>query len=55
MEKVIIWDYKHHNHNNSYVHNGYYKAFKKMGYEPYPKFIRNNLDKYSHLIIEPHL
>jgi hypothetical protein len=35
MEKVIIWGYKLHSHTHSYVHNGYYKAFKKMGYETY--------------------
>ena len=33
--KVIIWGYKLHTHTHSYVHNGYYKAFKKMGYKTY--------------------
>jgi hypothetical protein len=33
--KVIIWGYKLHSHTHSYIHNGYYKAFKKMGYDTY--------------------
>ena len=33
MIKAIIWGHKLHTHTHSYIHNAYYKAFKKMGYE----------------------
>lgn len=33
--KVIIWGHKNNGHTHSYIHYGYYKAFKHMGYETY--------------------
>jgi hypothetical protein len=32
-KKVIIWGYPLHTHTHSYIHYGYYKAFKSLGYE----------------------
>ncbi len=34
-KKIIIWGYKLHSHTHSYIHAGYYKAFKSLGYETY--------------------
>jgi hypothetical protein len=33
FSKVIIWGWKLHSHTHSYVHYGFYKAFKHMGYD----------------------
>ena len=33
FNKVIIWGWKLHSHTHSYIHYGFYKAFKHMGYE----------------------
>lgn len=33
-KKIIIWGHKS-NHTHSYIHAGYYKSFKNMGYETY--------------------
>jgi len=35
IKKVIIWGYKLHSHTHSYIHHGFYKAFKSMGYDTY--------------------
>ena len=35
INKVIIWGHKLHSHTHSYIHNGYYRAFKSMGYDTY--------------------
>ena len=35
MNKVIIWGHKLHTHTHSYIHNSYFNAFKKMGFETY--------------------
>lgn len=35
MRKVIIWGYPLHSHTHSYVHYGWYKGFKHLGYETY--------------------
>ena len=33
INKIIIWGYKLHSHTHSYIHYGYYKAFKYLGYD----------------------
>lgn len=33
--KIIIWGHKLHSHTHSYVHNGFYEAFKYLGYKTY--------------------
>lgn len=35
FEKVIIWGHKLGTHTHSYVHNGFFIAFKQMGYSVY--------------------
>ena len=35
FDKVVIWGHKLHSHTHSYVHYGYYKAFKHLGYPTY--------------------
>jgi len=45
--KVIIWGYKLHTHTHSYIHNGYYKAFKKMGYDTYWFDDRENVSGFD--------
>ena len=35
MKKIIIWGYPLHTHTHSYIHYGYYKAFKSLGYDVY--------------------
>ena len=35
MQKVIIWGYPLHSHTHSYIHYGWHKAFKHLGYETY--------------------
>ena len=33
FNKVIIWGHKLHSHTHSYIHAGFYKAFKYLGYD----------------------
>lgn len=35
FNKIIIWGHKLHSHTHSYIHYGFNKAFKAMGYETY--------------------
>ena len=35
FEKVVIWGHKLHSHTHSYIHNGFYLAFKYLGYPTY--------------------
>jgi hypothetical protein len=35
FEKVIIWGHKLHTHTHSYIHYGFYKAFKHLNYNVY--------------------
>ena len=35
FSKVIIWGYPLHTHTHSYIHYGWYKAFKHMGYNTF--------------------
>jgi hypothetical protein len=34
-KKVIIWGYPLHSHTHSYIHLGYYRAFKQLGYDTF--------------------
>jgi hypothetical protein len=34
-KRVIIWGHKLHSHTSSYVHFGFYKAFKALGFDVY--------------------
>ena len=35
FDKVVIWGYPLHSHTHSYIHYGWYRAFKHLGYETY--------------------
>ena len=35
MQKVIIWGYPLYTHTHSYIHYGWHKAFKHLGYDTY--------------------
>lgn len=35
FKKIIIWGHKLHTHTHSYVHYGFFKAFKYLGYDTY--------------------
>jgi hypothetical protein len=35
FDQVVIWGHKLHSHTHSYVHNGFYLAFKHLGYPTY--------------------
>lgn len=34
-QQIIIWGHKLHSHTHSYIHNGYFNAFKKLGFETF--------------------
>jgi len=40
MKKIIIWGHPLHSHTTSYIHYGFFKALKYMGYDVY--WIENN-------------
>ncbi|MDN3504687.1 MAG: hypothetical protein P0S95_03830 [Rhabdochlamydiaceae bacterium] len=42
IDKVVIWGHKLHSHTHSYIHYGFFKAFKKLGYNTL--WIDNNDD-----------
>ena len=33
FKKVIIWGFPLHTHTHSYIHYGWYKGFKHLGYD----------------------
>ena len=35
FNKVIIWGFPLHTHTHSYIHGGWYKGFKSLGYDTY--------------------
>ena len=35
IKKVIIWGFPLHSHTHSYIHGGWFKAFKSLGYDTY--------------------
>lgn len=35
FNKVVIWGHKLHSHTHSYIHWGFYRAFKHLGYDTY--------------------
>lgn len=43
VDRVIIWGHKLHSHTHSYIHWGFYRAFKQLGYETYWVDQRDNL------------
>lgn len=42
IRQVVIWGYPKDTHTHSYIHGGYYKAFKNMGYTTY--WFHKNVD-----------
>ena len=34
ITQIVIWGHKLHSHTHSYIHNGFYIAFQKMGFTP---------------------
>jgi hypothetical protein len=46
FSKVIIWGHKLNSHTHSYIHYGFHKAFKFLGYDTY---WLDNTDNISHL------
>lgn len=45
IQKVVIWGHKLHSHTHSYIHWGFYRAFKHLGYDTY---WFDNKDDVSH-------
>ena len=35
FDKVIIWGFPLHSHTHSYIHGGWVKGFKRLGYKTY--------------------
>lgn len=35
IKNIIIWGHKLHSHTHSYIHNGFYLGFKKLGFNSY--------------------
>ncbi len=35
VEKVVLWGHKLHSHTHSYIHEGFFKAFKALGFDTY--------------------
>jgi hypothetical protein len=47
IEKVIIWGHKLHSHTHSYIHYGFYNAFKKLNYDTYWFDNLDNTDDFN--------
>jgi hypothetical protein len=47
INKVVIWGHELHDHTHSYIHNGFYRAFKQLGYDTY--MFNNDLDNINKL------
>ena len=35
IKKVVIWGHKLYSHTHSFIHSGFFKAFKHLGYDTY--------------------
>lgn len=46
IQQVIIWGHKLHSHTHSYIHNGFYIAFLKLGFKAY--YYDDNDDVSNH-------
>lgn len=44
FKNVVIWGHKLGTHTCSYIHNGYYEAFKRMGYNTLYLDDKDNVD-----------
>ena len=47
FKKIIIWGHKYHNHTHSYVHGGFFRAFKTLGYEVLWLDDQDNIDNLN--------
>ena len=47
FKKIIIWGHKYHSHTHSYIHGGYYRAFKFLGYDVLWLDNSDNIDDYN--------
>ncbi len=47
FKKIIIWGHKYHSHTHSYIHGGYYRAFKYLGYDVLWLDNSDNIDDYN--------
>jgi hypothetical protein len=46
IKQVVIWGHKLHSHTHSYIHNGFFIAFKKIGFKTY--YFDDNDDITNH-------
>ena len=46
IKQVVIYGHKLHSHTHSYIHNGFYIAFKHLGYKTY--YFDDNDDVSNH-------
>ena len=44
INKIIIWGHPLHSHTHSYIHNGFFIAFKELGYDTYWFHDNMNID-----------
>lgn len=51
MQKIILWGYPLYSHTHSFLHYGYEKAFKSLGYEVYWTTNPNSTDFNNSIII----
>lgn len=47
VKQVVIWGHKLHSHTHSYIHWGFYRAFKHLGYQTYWLDARDNVSAYN--------
>ena len=47
VDKVIIWGHKLHSHTHSYIHWGFDRAFKHLGYDTYWFDRRDNVSSFD--------
>jgi len=47
INQVVIWGHKLHSHTHSYIHNGFYIAFKKLGFKTYHLDDNDDVSNYD--------
>ena len=47
VDKVVIWGHKLHSHTHSYIHWGFNRAFKHLGYDTYWLDNRDNVSSFD--------
>lgn len=47
IKQIVVWGHKLHSHTHSYIHNGFYRAFKKLGFKTFYYDDNDNVENHD--------